>query len=80
MKLVKNNILQEFPIFSILASFYLASLLNIFKTPADFIMISENYICNHFIYISILVYIDNRKLIISFHSLDTNNFMFVKTY
>ena len=80
IKLVKNNILQEFSIFSILVSFYLVGLLNIFKIPANFIMISENYICNYFTYISIFIYIDNRKLTISFYSLDTNNFMFVKTY
>ena len=43
-------------------------------------MISKNYVYNYFTYISILIYIDDRKLTISFYSLDTNNFMFVKTY
>jgi len=80
MKLVKNNIPQGFPIFSILAFFYLVGLLNIFEILANSIVISENYAYNHFIHVSILIYIDNRKLIISSFSLDTNNFILAKTY
>ena len=81
MKLVKNSILQGFPIFSILTSFYLAGLLNIFKIPANFFVISENYVCSNYLtHISILIYVHNRKLTILFHSLDTNNFMLVKIY
>ena len=50
MKPVKNGILQESPTSSILTSFYLVGLLNIFKTSANPIMISENYAYNYLIY------------------------------
>ena len=55
MKLVKNSILQKSFISPILVSFYLVNLLDIFKTSASFIKISENHIYNYFTYISILI-------------------------
>ena len=80
MKPVKNSISQESPIFSILISFYSASLLDIFEIPTNPIEIPENYICNHPTHISILMYVDNRKLTVSSHSLDTNNYVLAKAY
>jgi len=80
MKPVKNDILQGFPISPILASFYSAGLLNIFETPANPIEIPENHACNHPTHISILMYIDDRKLTVSSQSLDTNNYILAKAY
>ena len=80
IKPVKNSILQESPIFSIFVSFYSAGLLNIFETPTNPIKIPKNHAYNHPIYVSILMYIDDRKLTVSSHSLDTNNYVLAKTY
>jgi len=80
MKPVKNGIPQESPTSSILTSFYLVGLLNIFKTSANLIMISDIYTYNYFIHISILINVDDGKLTISSLSLDTNNFMLAKAY
>ena len=80
MKPVKNSILQGSPISPILTSFYSASLLNIFETLTNPIKIPENYTCNHPTHVSILMYVDDKKLTVSSQSLDTNNYILVKTY
>jgi len=80
MKPVKNSISQESSIFSILISFYSAGLLDIFKILTNPIKILENYICNYSTHISILMYVDNRKLTVSSHLLDTNNYVLAKAY
>ena len=80
MKPVKNSILQGSPISPILTSFYSASLLNIFETLTNSIKIPENYTCNHPTHVSILMYVDDKKLTVSSQSLDTNNYILVKTY
>ena len=80
MKPVKNSISQESPIFPILAFFYLASLLDIFKILTNSIEISENYAYNHPTHVSILIYIDNEKLTAFSLSLDTNNYILIKIY
>ena len=79
MKPVKNGILQKSPISPILSFFYSASLLDIFETPTNFIEIPENYACNHPTHISILIYVDDGKLTVFSHSLDTNNYVLAKT-
>ena len=53
MKPVKNGIPQRFPI---------STILTIFETPANPIKIPENYAYNHPTHISILIYVDDRKL------------------
>jgi len=68
MKLVKNGILQGSPISSILISFYLAGLLDIFEIPTNPIEIPENYACNHSTHVSILIYVDDGKLTVFSHS------------
>ena len=73
MKLVKNGIPQESSISPILSSFYSAGLPDIFETPTNSIKIPENHIYNYSIYIFILIYVDNRKLIVFSFFLDTNN-------
>jgi len=80
MKPVKNSISQGSSISPILVSFYSAGLLNIFETPTNPIKISENHACNHSTHISILMYVDDRKLTISSQSLDTNNYILAKAY
>ena len=80
MKPVKNGILQGSLISSILTSFYLVGLLNIFETPTNSIKISENYACNYPTYVSILMYVDDRKLTVSSQLLDTNNYILAKAY
>jgi len=80
MKLVKNNILQESPISSILVSFYLVGLLDIFETPTNSIKILENHTYNYLTYIFILIYIDDEKLTIFSYLLDTNNYVLAETY
>ena len=80
MKPVKNGILQESPIFPILASFYSAGLLDIFETPTNPIEIPKNHACNHPTYVSILMYVDDGKLTVSSQSLDTNNYILAKAY
>jgi len=80
IKPVKNSIPQGSPISPILASFYSAGLLDIFKTSTNPIEISENSICNHSIYVSILIYVDDEKLTVFSYSLDTNNYVLAKAY
>ena len=80
MELVKNGILQESLIFSILISFYSVSLLDIFETPTNSIKIPENYTYNYSTYVSILMYVNNRKLTVFSLLLDTNNYILVKAY
>ena len=80
MKLVKNGILQESPISSILIFFYSAGLLDIFETLTNFIKIPENHACNHLTHVFILIYVDDGKLTVSSHSLDTNNYVLTKAY
>ena len=80
MKLVKNGILQGPPISPILISFYSADLLDIFKTPTNPIEISKNHACNYLTYISILMYVDDEKLTVFSHLLDTNNYVLAKAY
>ena len=80
MKPVKNSISQRFPISSILTSFYSAGLLDIFEIPTNPIKIPENYACSHSTHVSILIYVDNRKLTVSSQSLDTNNYILAKAY
>jgi len=80
MKPVKNSILQEPPISPILASFYSAGLLDIFGTPTNLIEILENHTYNHPTHVSILMYVDDGKLIVSSHSLDINNYILAKAY
>jgi len=80
MKPVKNGISQESPISSILISFDSAGLLDIFETLANSIKIPENYVYNHPIHIFILIYVDDGKLTVSSHSLDTNNYVLTKAY
>ena len=80
MKSVKNSIPQVSSISPILAFFYSAGLLDIFETPTNPIEISENYIYSHPTHISILMYIDDGKLTVSSHLLDTNNYVLVKVY
>jgi len=59
---------------------YSAGLLDIFETPTNLIKILENHACNHPTYISILMYVNNRKLTIFSHLLNTNNYVLAKTY
>jgi len=80
MKPVKNGIPQGSSISPILISFYLAGLLDIFETSTNPIEIPENHTCNYLIHISILMYIDDGKLTVSSHLLDTNNYVLVKVY
>ena len=80
MKPVKNGILQGSSIFSILASFYSAGLLDIFEIPTNPIEILENHTCNYPTDISILIYVNDGKLTISSHLLNTNNYVLVKAY
>jgi len=80
MKPIKNSISQGSPISPILTSFYSADLLDIFETPTNLIKIPENHACNHSTHISILMYVDDGKLTISSHSLDTNNYVLAKAY
>ena len=80
MKLVKNGILQESPISSILIFFYSAGLLDIFETLTNSIKIPENHACNHLTHVFILMYVDDGKLTVSSHSLDTNNYVLTKAY
>jgi len=80
MKLVKNGISQGSPIFSILVFFYSVGLLDIFKTLTNSIKIPENHTYNYSTYIFILIYIDDGKLTVSSHLLDTNNYVFAKAY
>ena len=80
MKLVKNSISQGSPIFYILVFFYSVGLLNIFKIPTNSIEIPENHACNYSTHIFILIYIDDGKLTVSSHLLDTNNYVFAKAY
>ena len=80
MKPVKNSISQKSPISLILISFYLVGLLNIFKIPTNSIKILENHIYNHLIHISIFIYVDNGKLTVFSHLLDTNNYVLAKAY
>ena len=80
MKLVKNGIPQGSPISPILISFYSAGLLNIFETPTNPIEIPENHVYNHPIHVSILMYVDDRKLTVSSQSLNTNNYILTKAY
>jgi len=80
MKPVKNNIPQGSPISSILTSFYSTGLLDIFETPTNPIEIPENHAYNYPTHVSILMYVDDRKLTISSQSLDTNNYILAKAY
>jgi len=80
MKPVKNSILQGFPISVILTFFYSAGLLDIFETLTNPIKIPENHACNYLTHVSILIYIDNRKLTVSSQLLDTNNYILAKAY
>jgi len=80
MKPVKNSIPQGSPISLILTFFYSAGLLDIFETPTNSIEISENHACNYPTHVSILIYIDNGKLTVSSHSLNTNNYVLAKAY
>ena len=76
----KNSIPQESPISPILTFFYSASLLDIFEISTNSIEIPENYACNYPTHISILMYVDDEKLTVSSHSLDTNNYILAKAY
>jgi len=80
MKSVKNGISQGSSISPILIFFYSVGLLNIFETPTNPIEIPENYACNHPTHVSILMYVDDGKLTVSSHSLDTNNYVLTKAY
>jgi len=80
MKPVKNSIPQGSSISPILDSFYSAGLLDIFETLTNPIKIPKNHTCNHPTHISILIYVDDRKLIVSSHSLDINNYVLAKIY
>jgi len=80
MKPVKNGISQGSSISPILIFFYSVGLLNIFETPTNPIEIPENYACNHPTHVSILMYVDDGKLTVSSHSLDTNNYVLTKAY
>jgi len=80
MKPVKNSISQGSPISSILTFFYLAGLLDIFETSTNSIKIPEDHACNHSTYVSILMYVDDRKLTVSSYLLDTNNYVLAKAY
>ena len=80
MKPVKNGILQGSPTSPILASFYSAGLLDIFETPTNPIKIPENHAHNHPTHVSILMYVDDGKLIVSSQSLNTNNYILAKAY
>jgi len=80
MKPVRNGIPQGSLISPILASFYSAGLLDIFEIPTNPIKIPENHACNHPTHVSILMYVDDGKLTVSSHSLDTNNYVLAKAY
>ena len=77
---VKNSISQGSSISPILIFFYSVGLLDIFEIPTYSIKIPENYAYNHPTHISILMYIDDEKLTVSFYLLDTNNYILVKAY
>jgi len=53
---------------------------DIFETPTNPIEIPENHACNHPTHVSILIYVDDGKLTVSSHSLDTNNYVLAKAY
>jgi len=80
MKPVKNSTPQRSSISSILASFYSASLLDIFETPTNSIKILENYIYNYPTYVFIFIYVNNEKLTVFSLSLDFNNYILAKAY
>ena len=80
MKPVKNGIPQESSISPILTSFYSVGLPDIFEIPTNPIEIPENHAYNYPTYVSILIYVDDGKLTVSSHSLDTNNYVLAKAY
>ena len=80
MKPVKNGIFQGSFISPIFVFFYLAGLLNILETPTNSIEIPENYVYNHSIHVSILIYVNDRKLTVFLYLLDTNNYVLAKAY
>ena len=76
-KLVKNGIPQGSPVSSILASFYLVGLLEVFQNKAIFFT-PKNLKANKLFNIEILMYVNNSKLTVSSTSIATNNILLVK--
>jgi len=60
--------------------YVIASLLNIFKTSTNLIIILENHTYDYSTYVYIFIYINDGKLIISFFFLDINNSILTKAY
>ena len=60
--------------------YIIASLLNIFKTSTNLIIILENHTYDYSTYVYIFIYVNDGKLIISFFFLDINNFILTKAY
>ncbi|KAJ3562483.1 hypothetical protein NP233_g9541 [Leucocoprinus birnbaumii] len=79
-KPVKNGIPQGSPVSPILATFYSAGLLDMFENPDTAIQIPDNLKHDKPTCVSILMYVDDGKLVVSSRSIDTNNRLLAQAY
>ncbi|KAJ3559098.1 hypothetical protein NP233_g11351 [Leucocoprinus birnbaumii] len=80
IKPVKNGIPQGSPVSPILATFYSAGLLDMFENPDTAVQIPDNLKHDKPTCVSILMYVDDRKLVVSSHSINTNNRLLAQAY